>query len=65
MPGGLSVGCEDLAEAVLFRVRPKAHIFGHIHYGYGVDYRGPTAFVNASVCTEGYAADNPPIVVDI
>ena len=65
VPGGDSVGCKDLAAEVLFRIKPKAHIFGHIHYSYGIDYKGSTTFANVSICTEGYAADNPPIVVDV
>lgn len=65
VPEGTRVGCEDLAAEVLYRIKPKAHIFGHIHYSYGIDYRGPTTFVNASTCTEGYRPDNPPIVIDV
>lgn len=45
---GLAVGCEDLARRLL-TVRPRVHLFGHIHEGYGM-VRGETTYVNASVC---------------
>ena len=65
VPEGTRVGCEDLAAEVLYRIKPKVHIFGHVHYSYGIDYRGPTTFANASICTEGYRPDNLPIVIDV
>jgi Icc-related predicted phosphoesterase len=32
---GSHVGCQDLLEVVQERVKPRLHIFGHIHEGYG------------------------------
>jgi len=32
---GTHVGCEHLLEAVQNRVKPRVHVFGHIHEGYG------------------------------
>lgn len=58
------VGCEELALAIK-RVKPKVHIFGHIHLGYGVYQDNGTVFVNASMCDETYYPANPPIVVDL
>ena len=61
------VGCVDLLNRIAV-VKPKLHIFGHIHEGYGVHYSkyDPYAtFVNASTCTLSYQPENPPIVVDI
>jgi Icc-related predicted phosphoesterase len=43
------VGCAELYEAVL-RVKPRLHIFGHIHEGYGVTRNADTTFINASIC---------------
>ncbi|RAL00402.1 40S ribosomal eS8 domain-containing protein [Aspergillus ibericus CBS 121593] len=34
VPGHMSVGCEHLFRAVK-RARPRLHVFGHIHEGYG------------------------------
>ena len=42
-----------------------AHIFGHIHEGYGDYSLGDTRLINASSCTERYEPTNPPIVLDI
>jgi Icc-related predicted phosphoesterase len=40
-------GCRELLDAVT-RVRPKLHVFGHVHTGYGVFETDDTTFVNAS-----------------
>ena len=63
-PSHQRVGCEELAKAVE-RVRPRAHIFGHIHHSYGIVERDGTVFVNASVCNERYEPLNAPIVFDL
>ena len=61
---GSCVGCPDLA-AALRRIKPRLHVFGHIHEGYGVTLEGPTTCINASVCRVDYAPLNPPIVIDL
>lgn len=61
---GESVGCEDLSEA-LKRVKPRVHVFGHVHEGYGVLDRNGTTYVNASLNNEYYRLVNAPIVVDL
>lgn len=58
------VGCEELLTAIA-RVRPRLHVFGHIHEGYGQETRGETTFVNASNCDRSYRPINPPVVVDL
>lgn len=62
---GEIVGCEELAKALETRLRPKVHVFGHIHEGYGQMQRKDTLYVNASICTERYEPINEPIVVDL
>jgi predicted phosphodiesterase len=63
-PSPLSLGCELLRKAVA-RVKPKLHVFGHIHDGYGIQTTSLTTFVNASICTERYRPTNAPIVINI
>jgi len=60
------VGCDDLWDRIVF-IRPKVHVFGHIHEGYGMDRLTcpSTIFVNASVVNEFYQLVNKPIVIDI
>jgi hypothetical protein len=58
------VGCADLFERVV-QVGPLVHAFGHIHAGSGVEARGVTTFVNASICDEEYRPTNPVRVFDI
>lgn len=57
------VGCADLAE-IIEKVKPKIHVFGHIHVAYGVYYGEHTMYVNASICDEKYYPSNKPIVID-
>ncbi|MFY9225659.1 MAG: metallophosphatase domain-containing protein [Blastocatellia bacterium] len=63
MAGELA-GCQDLLEAVE-KVKPKLHVFGHIHEAYGVFRTKDTTFVNASSCDVGYRSINPPIVFEL
>ena len=58
------VGCEELLPVVQ-RIKPRAHIFGHIHAGYGMVEQGGIKFVNASICNEAYQPVNAPIVIDL
>ena len=55
-------GCEELLLAVK-RVKPKLHVFGHIHEGYGVARRASTTFVNACVCDAAYRPINEPVII--
>ena len=66
-PGGgdLRVGCVDLLDEVQARVRPRVHVFGHVHEGYGATSDGTTDFINASTCTFSYQPTNPPVVLDV
>lgn len=57
------VGDQALLEAVK-RVKPVAHIFGHIHEGYGHSRIGSTHFFNVSICDESYNVKNEPKVWD-
>ncbi len=63
-PDGEHVGCDDLMGAVA-RVKPKLHVFGHVHHGYGTKEVSGTRFINASICDEAYLPSHTPIVVDL
>ena len=62
---GERVGCEELEIEVNTRVRPKVHIFGHIHEDYGTLEKNGILFINASTCTVRYDPTNKPIIVDL
>lgn len=52
-------------KARLEAIKPKAHIFGHIHHSYGIlDDKG-TKFVNCSLLNDDYVMINKPVVIDI
>ena len=57
-------GCEFLLDVVK-RIKPKYHIFGHIHQSYGIYINDSTTFANASICNEKYNPINEPIVLDL
>jgi Icc-related predicted phosphoesterase len=61
IPGGqnIQVGCEMLRYRV-DEIRPKIHVFGHIHGGHGYYFNGHTHFFNASVLNERYMYTNLP-----
>lgn len=58
-------GCYDLLIAVQERVKPRVHIFGHIHEGAGISFDGQTLYINASSLNLGYQSVNFPVVVDL
>lgn len=60
---GEDVGCADLL-ARIAEVRPRLHVFGHIHEGYGVTRDDHTTYLNACCSTLRYRPTNMPIVFD-
>lgn len=57
----MNVGDRFLAENVK-RAKPKIHVFGHIHEGYGSSKIDGTTYINASIMTEKYVPVNKPII---
>lgn len=54
-------GCADLLKRVK-SIKPRYHLFGHIHGGYGTLENGETTFINASVVDDQYILKNPPVL---
>jgi len=61
--GGLNVGSRELSDAI-HKVKPKLHIFGHIHEGYGEVKKNSVHYINAAICNNQYMAVNQSIVVN-
>jgi hypothetical protein len=57
------LGCELLA-ARIGVIKPKIHICGHIHSGYGYEFKDGTHFFNASVLDEAYEYTQKPMTFD-
>jgi Icc-related predicted phosphoesterase len=55
----INVGCEMLRQRI-DEIRPKIHVCGHIHQGYGYYFDGHTHFFNAAVLNEQYMYANLP-----
>ncbi|RLN49304.1 hypothetical protein BBJ28_00007189 [Nothophytophthora sp. Chile5] len=62
---GLHVGSETLLREIMSRVRPRFHIFGHIHEAYGAARVGKTVFVNCATNTLLGKPRHAPVVLDI
>ncbi len=61
--GWENLGCEVLARAIK-KKKPKIHVCGHIHSGYGYYFDGETHYINASVLDERYYFTQKPLTVD-
>ena len=58
-------GSLTLLEEIQQRIKPKFHVFGHIHEGYGVYSDGATTFINCAIMNVDYNPVNSPIVFDL
>lgn len=59
-----NLGCQDLLKKIL-EVKPRIHVFGHVHEGYGTHTEAGFQFFNASVVDEHYEVVNAPILIDL
>lgn len=57
-------GCQVLADKVA-KIKPKLHVFGHIHEGYGSLFRNGTHYVNAAHMDKEYRPVNSPIRIEL
>jgi Icc-related predicted phosphoesterase len=63
---GVNAGCPELRETVESRVRPRVHVFGHIHDGGGQSVEmGPTRFYNVAVCGPMNRMERGCTVIDL
>ncbi|CAH1797129.1 unnamed protein product [Owenia fusiformis] len=44
-------GCQDLRNEVLTRIKPKVHMFGHMHSGNGITFHDDICFSNGAMHT--------------
>lgn len=59
-----NVGCADLADEVLHRIKPRYHLFGHIHGAFGKVNVGGIEFRNVSICDGAHFPTNPPTIIE-
>ncbi len=59
-----AVGCKDLLKKIK-EVKPKIHVCGHIHEGYGLCEHFGVTFVNASLLNATYSPTNSPVEIEI
>jgi hypothetical protein len=57
------LGCDDLRMRIE-EIKPKIHVCGHIHTGYGYAWNENTYFFNAAVLNESYQYAHKPITID-
>lgn len=61
---GRHVGCKDLLKKVQ-EIKPKFHVFGHVHEAYGKIKRGETQFYNSCILNEQYELSNLPFTFEL
>jgi len=59
----LGIGCEELKIRIK-EVKPKIHVFGHLHFGYGYKFEDDIHFINASILNDQYKYANKPLTID-
>lgn len=57
-------GCNHLRNRIM-EIKPKIHLFGHIHEGYGKQEIDGITFINGSICTGRYNPINPVQVMEV
>lgn len=57
-------GCQDLLRRLLV-IKPKFHVFGHIHESYGSVKRSGIQLINASLVNEFYELVHKPFIFDL
>jgi predicted phosphodiesterase len=57
-------GCRELLKAVR-RIRPKLHVFGHVHTGFGLYETEHTLFVNAALLGPHGDIENRPVMLSM
>jgi Icc-related predicted phosphoesterase len=60
-----NVGSPGLLGEVIGRIKPKVHVFGHVHEAYGTVQMDGITFVNASLCNTENELVNEPIAIDV
>ncbi len=55
----INYGDRNLLQIVL-TIKPKFHLFGHIHDAYGIEKKNNVSFVNASILNVHYEISNKP-----
>jgi Icc-related predicted phosphoesterase len=60
----LHSGCPLLREIVT-EIKPRLHVFGHIHRSYGHTKIGPTTFLNVSMLAKDGLLTRTPYVIDL
>ena len=60
----MNAGCEEL-KIYIEIVKPKVHICGHIHEGYGMIEKENTTYINASVLNLKYELVNEAIKFEL
>lgn len=59
----IPLGCEVLSERLKV-VKPKIHVFGHIHHSYGYVTDGSCHYFNASVLCDNYIYKHKPLNIE-
>lgn len=62
---GTRAGCPLLESEIVSRIKPKYHICGHIHEGYGIEEDSGTTYINCCIVNRSYKCVHKPIVFEL
>nr|CAB3263940.1 metallophosphoesterase MPPED2 [Phallusia mammillata] len=63
-PHDMCVGDVDLTNAVQQRIKPKYHVYGHIHEAYGYTTDGKCNYINCTIVDRRHNPCNKPVIID-
>lgn len=61
---GINYGSEVLLNAVS-KIKPRIHLFGHIHKQHGITTTATTIFSNGAIMNEDYSVLNHPDIIEL
>lgn len=64
-PNGSNVGSMELLQELPRLKQLKMHMFGHIHYSYGVKLLDGVQYSNGAICDERYVAVNRANIIEL
>lgn len=64
-PTGQNLGSAELAYHLPRLKHLKVHMFGHIHYAYGIKHENGVQYSNAALCNENYDSVNKANIIEL
>lgn len=60
----INYGSEEILESVM-RIKPRLHLFGHVHRQYGMTEQNNIIFSNGAIMSDDYSKLNKPMIINL